>query len=200
MYAALSGRDPARPRSGVIPYPPSRRMNPYAASERHRPRTASAHLASPLMGFFSTLKNSLTGNWADVSVQMPSAARGEVAPFTVNVSVKDEAIAIEKVVVQVRCQETITLNDYRVGRSQTTPRKAGTAVATSNHATVDVRHTETLFDQEVTVAGAQTLDANSHHTFEGSVTLPTHVSPTIRGRNYGRTCRPRTAPLTVRGR
>lgn len=137
------------------------------------------------MGFFSNLKNSLTGNWADVSVMMPAAVRGETATITVNVAVKDQEIEFEKIAVQVRCSEIIELPNYRVSGSSSASNgaKPGTSTATRTSQDVDVRHTEQLFTQEIVVAGAQSLPANSQHAFEGSVSIPTHLPPTLRGRH-----------------
>jgi hypothetical protein len=146
------------------------------------------------MGFFSNLKNSLTGSWADVSVSVPSATRGESVPITVHVTVKDDAIDIEKVVVQVHCDEIVEIADY-AATGASTPATAQTVVGSKqsgasappstarNGTTVDVKATESLFNQELQVAGAQQLAAGSQHTFEGSVALPAHLPPSLKGRN-----------------
>ena len=134
------------------------------------------------MGFFSDLKNNLTGNWADVSLTAAPATRGELASFAVHVNVKDEAIDINKVVVQVRCTEIVEVQTRQTANPRPGQKNGGTATATRTSPTT-VRETETLFSQDITVAHGQQLGANTQQSFEATVQIPAHLPPTFTGRN-----------------
>lgn len=128
------------------------------------------------MGFFSDLKNNLTGSWADVSITTSPAKRGESASFTVQVNVKDKAIDVNKIYVKVQCVENVEIRNVRTN--------SGTSQgSTSGSNTTTARANETLFDQEIQVASATQLGANSQQSFEASVQLPAHMPPTFAGRN-----------------
>ncbi|NNF58090.1 MAG: sporulation protein [Rhodothermaceae bacterium] len=131
------------------------------------------------MGFLSNLKNNLTGSWADVSLTAAPATRGDAILFNVHVSVKDEAIDIDKVVVQVRCTEMV---EVKARQTTNRPSEVNGKTATRTSPTT-VRETETLFTQDITVAHAQQLAANAQQHFEATVQLPAHLPPTFTGRN-----------------
>jgi hypothetical protein len=137
------------------------------------------------MGFLSNLRNSITGNWADVTISAPPATRGQTVPLTVNVSVKDAEIEFEKVVVEVTCAEIVEINNYSPGPGAGAPQEASKAVSTpaGSGAPVNVHKTESLFAQTVNVAGPQKLDAGSQRSFEANVALPAHLPPSVRGRH-----------------
>lgn len=133
------------------------------------------------MGFFSNLTRNLTGSWADVTLDVEDGVRGEPLHLRVHVQVRDEGIDVTKVAVKVRCQEQV-----RVPNAKTTTRPAhGPAGANGaqRQSTSDATATTTLFDREVIASPATRLEANSSHTFEAVVDLPTHAPPTIEGRN-----------------
>ena len=133
------------------------------------------------MGFLSNLKNNLTGSWADVSLTAAPATRGESASFNVRVNVKDEAIDINKVVVQVRCTEIV---EVQARETTTRPSQAnGKATTATRTSPTTVRETETLFNQDIPVAHGQQLAANTQQSFEASVQIPAHLPPTFTGRN-----------------
>ncbi|MEM0963265.1 MAG: hypothetical protein AAGK21_12105 [Bacteroidota bacterium] len=129
------------------------------------------------MGFFSNIARNLTGNWADVTLDVPDGARGESLHLLVHVNVRDEDIDVSRVVVKVRCQEHV-----RVPNARTTTSAPG-ADGTRRQSTGDATTSATLFDREVIASPATTLEAGSSHTFDAIVELPMHVPPTIEGRN-----------------
>lgn len=137
------------------------------------------------MGFFSNLANSITGNWADVTVSAQPAVRGQAAPFSVRVAVKSNDMQFDKIVVEVACAEIVEIPGYRDDGSASTPQKGSGVTVSSGGSgnTVNVRTRESLFSQEVQVSGAGQLAANAQQTYEGSVNLPANLPPSMRGRH-----------------
>lgn len=128
------------------------------------------------MGFFSTLKNNLTGSWADVTLQPADGSRGDVLELKVHVHVRDEPIEVSKVAVKVRCVERVT-----VPESRTTTRAGDDDRPRST--TSDRTVTTTLFDREIMASPAVHLEAGSDHEFVAEVSLPEEMPPTVTGRN-----------------
>lgn len=133
------------------------------------------------MGFFSDLKKNLTGGWADLALTLQPVARGEQLNATLSFSVRDEPIDVTKITMKVRCQEIVTVPERSMpGRTQHTPGQPGhTAHASTGPTTV----TETLFSQEVVATHARSFAAGAQETFNLVVSIPTHLPPTLQGRN-----------------
>ncbi len=125
------------------------------------------------MGFLSKLKSSLTGSWADVTLGVAPTQRGETAAVTVDVSVKSETIRINRVYVQFRCTEEVKILNHQTGKRDA----EGKAIV------IDVRKTERLLNEEIVLAGAQELAAESHHHFEGEFRIPAHLPASFEGRH-----------------
>ncbi len=125
------------------------------------------------MGFLSKLKSTLTGDWADVTLSVASAQRGETAAVTVDVAVKSETIRIKRVYVQFRCTEVIKILNYQTGKRD----------AEGKTIVIDVRKTERLLNEEIVLAGAQELAAESHHHFEGEIRIPAHLPVPFEGKH-----------------
>ncbi|MCH8961455.1 MAG: sporulation protein [Bacteroidetes bacterium] len=125
------------------------------------------------MGFLSKLKSTITGSWADVTLSVASAQRGETAAVTVDVAVKSEPIRINRVYVQFRCTEEVKILNYQTGRRD----------AEGKTIVIDVRKTERLLNEEIVLAGAQELAAESHHHFEGELRIPAHLPASFEGRH-----------------
>jgi hypothetical protein len=124
------------------------------------------------MGLFSKLKNSLTGGWAKVFVDCPGGLKCEEIPVNIRVVVGDNAIDVDRVYLKVRSREDINIPNYRV-------RDKDTAGDVDYH---NVRAMETTYENEVTVAGAQSMDANGEYSFEGSFAVPENTSGTYLGK------------------
>ncbi len=136
------------------------------------------------MGFFSNLANSITGNWADVTVSAQPAARGQAAPFSVRVAVKNNEMEFEKIVVEVACAEIVEIPNYRDNGGADTMHKGGVTVSSGGSGNqINVKTRESLFSQEVQVAGAGKLAAGAQQSYEGSVNLPANLPPSMRGRH-----------------
>lgn len=111
------------------------------------------------MGFLSKLKNKVTGGWADVTVEAPSARAGTTTTVAATVVVKGEPIDIEAVRIQVRFrleQPTIDHNPM-------------------DHVKPEPTYSYTTYGDEV-VAGPQTLEAGSHHSYTATVSLPERLT------------------------
>ncbi len=129
------------------------------------------------MGFLSNLKNNLTGNWADVSLQPADGKRGDVITFTVHVNVRDQDIDVSKVAVKVKCVERVSVPE----RHSTSRPGHDDGPRTSSMGDRDV--TTNLFDREILASPAIHLEAGSSHTFEAEVSIPDNLPPTVTGRN-----------------
>lgn len=100
------------------------------------------------MGFLSKLKNKVTGGWADVTIDAPAARVGTTTTLTASVVVKGEPIQIDDVRIQVRHRLENPTIDHNLTDGIKPPPS----------------YTYNTFMDEV-VAGAQTLEAGSVHTF-----------------------------------
>src|SRR4051794_4859597 len=124
------------------------------------------------MGLFDKVKNSLSGNWADLSVRIDGAlVRGGVMNATVDIAVKDNPITIESVILELRCEEFVQI------------RNASMQTSTGTASTGNVTDSETLFNQEVIVAGAGELAAGGTFACPGQIQIPPTAPPTVVGRN-----------------
>lgn len=126
------------------------------------------------MGFFSTMINSVTGGWADVTLTIGEAVRGEPVPVMVRVHVKSSKIDISNVYLNIECNEVVDIPHYR-------------AFDNDDH---DIDHVHvftesTLFENTIRIASAQTLEAGGDYEFGTELTLPTEVPGTYRGRHSG---------------
>ncbi|MEO0559270.1 MAG: hypothetical protein AAF170_13925 [Bacteroidota bacterium] len=134
------------------------------------------------MGFFSDLKKNLTGGWADLSLSIPSAARGEPLTATISFSVRDEPIDVSKITMKVRCQEIVSIPE-RSMPNRTTHTSGQDGHASSHRPSGPTSVTETLFTQEVVAAHARSFDSGASETFDLVVSIPAHLPPTLTGRN-----------------
>jgi hypothetical protein len=134
------------------------------------------------MGFFSKLKANLTGSWADVTIVANDATRGETATVTVNVAVRDQEISVDSIVVTLRCNEEISIPNYRASVKMQTNGQAGNSTASGS---INVNHTETIHEEEVTVDSNVNFAANEKRSFQAIFQLPAHLPATFEGRNAG---------------
>lgn len=125
------------------------------------------------MGFFSNLKNSITGGWADVQVTTTRAVRGAPMQVTVEVAVRSDDIKVKDVYVVLECHEIVEIDNYRSHDHD----DAGDIDYTDIHEDVE------LFEQRVSLAREVALTAGSKQVYEGRVDLPDHLPPSYRGRN-----------------
>lgn len=133
------------------------------------------------MGFFSDLKKNITGGWADLSLSVQPATRGEQLNATITFSVRDEPVDVSKITLRVRCQEIVTVPERSMpNRTTHTPGQPGRTSQTHSSPTTV---TETLFNQEIVAAHARSFDSGANETFDLVVSIPANLPPTMMGRN-----------------
>ena len=123
------------------------------------------------MGLFGGLKNFITGGGAEVSLTIGDPVRGKSMPVSVAVKIGDKGMDVRKVYVRLRAREVIDIPDAQVASS-----------TDSKSLKRGLQRTSETFDQTVTIAPTQTLEAGESYEFEGEVTIPGDVAPSFTGR------------------
>jgi hypothetical protein len=126
------------------------------------------------MDKLKAVKSNLTGDWADVTIQFEPVGRGGTLSASTTVTVKDQAISIDGVVIEVRCEELIDIPSATVyENNSSTSMSSGTHRATSS---------ESVVTKEAKVSGPAELAGGSSQTFSGEIVIPTTAPPTMQGR------------------
>lgn len=110
------------------------------------------------MGFFSDLKNKVTGGAATVRVAVPSARRGQAVQVQVQATAKANA-KVNAVYLLVRATES-----------------AEVSANNEKH-----RGSHQSYQNRIQIAGAQELHEGQTYSWEGQVELPASANPTLRG-------------------
>ena len=118
------------------------------------------------MGFLKNLKSNLTGDWATVTLRVGEARRGADLPVAVDVTVKENDISVDKVLVELRCSEVVNLNH-----------------TSTNGQPCHASESSSLHTAEVVVSGPLQLSGGAQQSFEGQVQLPGHLPPSFSGRH-----------------
>ena len=125
------------------------------------------------MGFFKGLVNFVSGGGAEVGLEAGDAVRGQAMPVKVTATIADSDVEVRKVYVRLRATEEIDIPDVTVmdesGRDKGKTRRG-------------LERREQTHDQEIQVAGPQTLKAGESYTFEAEVPVPLGVPPSFAGR------------------
>jgi hypothetical protein len=131
-----------------------------------------------LMDKMKNLKNSVTGDWATVTVRFEEpVVRGGSVKATTDVTVKGSDISVEKVILEIRCEEIIDIPNatlYPNDRNSSSSLNTSQGRATGS---------ETVVDKEVVAAGATDLAAGSTSTYTAEIPIPTSAPPSMDGRN-----------------
>ena len=116
-------------------------------------------------------KNFVTGGGADVSMNFDSAEvkLGESFKVTVTAVVKDTPLKMDKAYLKIRARETVEAKDRDHHNGKST--------------TENVRNSVNTWTHEMSITGAEQLEANESYTWEASVEIPASNNPTYRGRN-----------------
>ncbi|MDX8377569.1 MAG: hypothetical protein R8L53_06055 [Mariprofundales bacterium] len=139
------------------------------------------------MGFFSKIKNTLTGDWAEVTVQTANAKRGNEMSVQVHVQVHSNDIDVQRIYVKVRCSERIHANGVAVDipthllRNDDYDNDDGMNNNRSN-VRVDVHEHDTLYDHEFTIANGEKMTTGNNYDYSANLPLPAQLPPTFRGR------------------
>jgi hypothetical protein len=127
-----------------------------------------------LMDKLKAAKSSLTGDWANVTIQFEPVGRGGTMNVTTDVTVKNTEISIDGVVIEVRCQEKIDIPNATVWESNTS--------SSSSSATGRATSDQEVVEKKVSISGPLTLAAGSTSTYKGSIEVPSNAPPTLQGR------------------
>lgn len=119
------------------------------------------------MGFFSDLKNKVTGGGAQVNIQVPTVVRGQAAPVRIEVTAKANG-KVNAVYLLVNAVETCEVKDSDWNGTK--------------HTTETVRGRKTSYDNKITVAGPFELQAGQSYSFDARLELPTNVNPSFDGK------------------
>lgn len=120
------------------------------------------------MGLFDKLKsatNFITGAGAKVSITSLNAEYDKDAPirFCISAEVKDKAVNIKKVYLDVQSRENIFLKKTINGQS------------------VNINEKHIRFQRKIEVAGPQTLEANQSYEWDVEFSLPPDAQPSFQG-------------------
>jgi hypothetical protein len=131
------------------------------------------------MSFLSRFKNSLTGGWADVQLVVPGVVeRGIAIAIQVRVKVKADPISINKVYVNIGCEERVDIPDYSVNEPGQ-PAGAEKSLAARLH----IQKSENLYQKELVLAPEQQLQANQDYSFDGTLQIPGELPASYHGKN-----------------
>jgi len=120
-----------------------------------------------------SVKNMVTGGGADVTLTIEeSSIKG--LKINVRAFIKDADMKVDKVYLKVRSVEKVVAPDIDIARNQN-----GQVVRTREH----VHHSETIFEQEFLVTGAETLNSQEEYNWSTNIELPERALPTYKGRN-----------------
>lgn len=119
------------------------------------------------MGFFSNLKNAVTGGAADVRVQLPATAqRGQSIAIHIQATAKSSAKA-NAVYLLVRAAEGAQIKD--------------TDYANGKQSTETVHGHKLTFETRIQVAGAVQLEQGKSYDWEAQFQIPAHLNPSFAG-------------------
>ncbi|MFO0552250.1 MAG: hypothetical protein U0271_27940 [Polyangiaceae bacterium] len=118
------------------------------------------------MGFFSNLKNAVTGGAATVQVQAPPVQRGTPAMVQIWAQAKSSG-SVNGVYLLVRAVEHAQVRDtdYNNGSVRTET----------------VRNTHTAWEYRIPVAGPFQMAEGQQMNWQASLQLPTNIGPSFQG-------------------
>ena len=118
------------------------------------------------MGFFSNLKNAVTGGAAEIQLQCQGAQRGQVAWVQITAQAKSSG-NVSNVYLLIRAIERAEAQDtdWEDGHSHRET----------------VRSTYTSFEHRLQVAGPFQLVEGQHYQWQAQIQLPQNVGPSFQG-------------------
>ena len=131
----------------------------------------------------ATAQISIFGSSADLNLKIEPLERGAKSAVTIDVLAK-KAISPRRVYVEMRCTETVEIDDYAV------PSEPGKKDEPAKK--IKVRKHETVESKEFEIAGIQQLLANSTHQFKGEIEIPKSFPITTKGKMFRVTCEVRS--------
>ena len=125
------------------------------------------------MGFFSNLKNFVTGAGASVALQVEQPERGRPFRATITAETSEAPCSLNRVYLLVRASEQVEIPDVEVAK------RVGSALEARRQT---VRHEETTYEKEIEVASAMELQPEQSYSWEVELSLPTDVLPSYAGK------------------
>lgn len=118
------------------------------------------------MGFFSNLKNAVTGGAAEVRLHAEAGQRGQAVPVVVEATAKADA-QVNAVYVMVRAVEYAEVrdSDYADGHVRNEI----------------VRGQRISYETKIQLAGATALRSGQTYRWEGQLEIPDNVNPSLEG-------------------
>jgi hypothetical protein len=119
------------------------------------------------------MKNTLTGGWADVTLDVGEARIGDNLEIMVRANVKED-ISVDRIYLKLVGVERVEVNNHsvRVRDQQGQSR--------SEHVNIDL--TETFHEKDITVSGGGDLQAGVQYEWPAEVLIPGGLPPSFRGR------------------
>lgn len=129
------------------------------------------------MGFWDKVKsvgNMITGNSAKVYLEFVEPTLEGPFKVIVRAQVSDADININNVYLRIRSEEYVCAPDVDLVRE---------ADGDIERYHENVEHTETTYETEMIIGGAEELEGNQEYTWEAEIELPPNAMPTYLGRN-----------------
>lgn len=123
------------------------------------------------MGFLKNMINSITGNWADISLETGQGVRGTEIPVKVRIQVKENAIEMINVYVKIRAVEEVHGHG------------SGNCSRCSQSVSVNYNNTYTVYENKAILSGPGTLQPNQYLELEGKLQIPAELFSTYNGQN-----------------
>jgi hypothetical protein len=119
------------------------------------------------MGFFSNLKNKMTGGSAEVRVNTTQVRRGVASPIRIEATAKADG-KVNSVYLLVQAVESCEVKDSDWEGNK--------------HTTETVRGRRTSYETKINVSGPTEIKAGQNYTWEARLELPTNVNPSLDGK------------------
>lgn len=151
----------------------------------------SVALGALIVGSASTAvaQFSVFGTSADLNLQIDPLVRGGKTGVTVNILAR-RAVSADNVYVELRCRETIQVDNYKVPPEQ--------GKKDSKERVINVRQQETIESRIIPLAQNQQYPANTTHQVKSEIEIPAAFPVPAKGKHFEVKCEAR-AGLSVRG-
>ena len=133
------------------------------------------------MGIFDKIKavkNMVTGGGAKVWIEVSEPALEEPFSVTVKTLIDDADLAVNRVYLKIKSVEEVVVRDVEVAV------ESGDEIRSERR---DISQSTNLFQTEINVAGADTLQAEQEYSWQVEVSLPESALPTFEGHNANHT-------------
>ncbi|CAK0752831.1 Stage 0 sporulation protein M [Azospirillaceae bacterium] len=126
------------------------------------------------MGLFRNLKNMVTGDSAEVVLDVNNPGLGRPFPIRISATIGQDDCKIQKVYLRIVAEENVRVPDIHVAE------RFGEEVRIS---TQTVSTTTITYDATIDIASAQVLKAEQQYQWEAEITIPDEALPSYQGPN-----------------